>query len=566
MNDPTVPQQEHDGEARKPFWRFETLREIGMGHLIRLGVLVLVVLGLLFATLHFNRRAETTRKERQEQVAAALQRTHAILGMIRPEMPAQALTDLFASADELLATVSELDPDNEGPARLAVPLCYACGELDTALGFFNELDVYALSQELAALRPGLFSRADRVLAPFEALKVETASPLLTRRDRHYIRACGYLWGLARDIVAGAENDTERALRLARWVALHVLPVPSSPVPADPYIVIWRGYADADQAAWLYAELARQAGLAARILVPAAPGDDDTAGRVLVEILPEDAAPLLVDPHAGVCLMDLDSGTPLTPEQLADGLPSLHALPGGAYLSEPDRLRNAERRIAVAVEACLRRMLVFDFLLAPLPLPPRIGFDPDRLGNAEVPLWEPVVTIRDRMTAEGSADTASLDFRYVNPIHEGRRLQLRGLHQAAHAAYVGHVADLTAAIEAAETEESAATLREALEYARFCAASNALDGGEVVPAERLACEYLEQYGDGVWRTPALLVRAEALAALDRTDEARAIWDDAPASRRLFAALRSRGLLAGPPARPLPPPPAAETDQDAPAEDP
>jgi len=63
-----------------------------------------------------------------------------------------------------------------------------------------------------------------------------------------------------------------------------------------------------------------------------------------------------------------------------------------------------------------------------------------------------------------------------------------------------------------------------------------------------------------------VRAEALAALDRTDEARAIWDDAPASRRLFAALRSRGLLAGPPARPLPPPPAAETDQDAPAEDP
>jgi hypothetical protein len=541
------------------FWRLEKFSEVGRGRIVRLGIMILVLIALFVATLYL--RARTTRQEqqRQQRVAAALEGARGVIGLLTPDLTAAELQDLLQQGNALLSMVTDLDPDNVETDRLAVPLYYATGHLDDAIAAFNSLDVFPIAEELDSK----VWRAARPLKAFDMFTPESASSILTQADRHYIRACGLLWGLAHEITATALSEEEKALRLCRWMALHVLPVAAGGPPADPYVVVWRGYASPAQAVWTYAELARQAGLRARVVVPPAADGDTAEEGLLVQVFPTEGSPLLVAPYAGVPVLDVGSAAMLAQEQVVEapnGLARLRELPGGMQLPRAERLSEAKMQIAVAIEACLPRLLVFDYLLEPLPQRPEIGLDVTDVTDEELVLWDEPIATHNEISAGGTGEAISQDVRHVGPAQPGRMLQLHGLHATAAAAYAQRRTVLADQMAEAETEESVAALRDGLEFVAFLAASNALDGGDHGAAAELAQDYLDQYPDGRWRPLAILVRAEALTADGKAAEVEGLWAELPEPRRLYGALRARGLLAGSPALVTKPAPAAaEGDQ-------
>jgi len=541
MDADTTARPEPAETPKKPFWKPERFSEIGVGRLVRLGLMIVILLGALGAWWHLTAKTARAQAQREAQVTEALEQARGLIGLLTPDRTFAEIQQVFQQVDALLVLVEELDPGNAEAQRLAVPLCYATGYMDDAVGFFNNLNVFAIAEEMD---PALFKSA-RELDKIEALRPEARSPLLTTNDKHYIRASGLLWALAQEITAGAEDDAERARRLCRWMAMHILPDPDG-LAADPYIVVLRGYGTPAQTAWTYAELARQLGLRARIVAPSTAAEEGAEERFLVQVSPAGGTPLLVDPFAGVPVMDVGSGEPLGRRQVLDNparLAGLRELPGGEGIPAADRLREVELLRAVAVESCFRRVLVFDHLLAPLKFQPEIGL---HLGGDEqdaLGLWNQALAIRQQMHAEDAADRASLDFRYINPAQPGRTRQLRGLHLDADEAYAVRTAEMAARAKDVETEEAAATLREALEFLAFATASNALDGGDAGTAGTAAQKYLEEYPDGRWRPLVLLIQAEAFSAAGEDEKAADIWQALTGPRGLYGALRARGLITG-----------------------
>jgi len=559
MDDETAGERQAAEPPRKPVWKIERFAELSRGRLIRLGVLVCVLIALLAFALHVRAKTERERKQLETQVAAAVEEMKAVIRSLVDNSSAEDLAQRLQRGEALFALVKGVDPENVEVEQLAVPLCYAAGRFDESIAFFNRLDAFAVAKEMD---PALYTRATEALLAFDMLRPETASPLITSRGKHYIRACGFLWGLAREITAGAEDDTEKAVRLCRWIALHVLPEPPDCLAADPYVVAWRSYGSAEQAAWTYAELARQVGLRVRVVVQAGEAEG-TQESCIVQVYPADGDPFLVDPYAGVPLMDVSSGELLSLQHAQDApasLAALRALPGADGVPSADRLTGAELKTAVSVESCFPCFLVFDYLLRVMPEYPEVSLCSLESPDEEVVLWEVPIAIRERMGSERDGESADRDFRYIDLAQPGRAMQLRGEHLLASRAYAARMVELTEELAGAETEESAAILREGLDFTAFSAASNALDGGAFEAAEARARAYLDQHAEGRWRVLAQLILAEALNARGDEAAAKAIWQqELPAQRRLYGALRARGLLAGSPALVAVPPAPAEASR-------
>ena len=532
---------------------------VSLGRKIRLGVLICVLVALCAVTLSYKVSELRRRRQRERDMVASLEELRLIVRELSPSAAAEVLLARTQRAGELFQRVKELDPENREVERLIIPVYCATGAFDKAIDLFDGLDMRPALQQIDR---EVKLRADAAL---QSAGIQADDdPFMGPAGLHYVRTCATLWALARRATFRALDDVQKATALSRWMALHVLPEAADCAPADPNMVLWRGYASPAQAAWTYAELARQAGLSCRVVVP--PGEAGAAQARLVLVEVGGAEPLLVDPYAGVVLMDPESGRPLSLKEVAanqGAFAALAALPGGDALPTGDQVGGASLKTAAYPESCLPRMLAFGYLLRDLPDHPRVALPALRTGQGPIELWQgPAQMLLDIDSEEGKK-LAARDFTIVDVLAPARKMHISGVYEAADQMYGKGLDQLVQRQKAAETEESKALLAEGLDYGSFFAALNAYDLGDDQHAETLMRAYLKERPDGRWRVLAQLVLAELLSARGDSAEAKAIWKGMPARRALYGALRTRGFMpALPPLPPKPAPTAEGTQPGAP----
>ncbi len=500
--------EHEDAAAQTPAEEPERLAEsqpsegISAARKIRFALLVLLLLVVGGAALYryvHRRRAET---QRLEQVAEALEQARSHLGAMRPREALQAL-----------ARAAELDPMNGEVARLAIAALYASRQIEPALGEFNRISRGPASE-------------------------------IHQGGSEYIRRCGLLWNLARRITAGADSDRQRALALCRWFALYLMPLDTTSAPAEPVLVALQGYGSPDQMAWTYAALARQVDVPCVVVVGSSEAEEEaprTPDHPMVEVHPTEGEPFLLDPWLAAPVVDTGSGELLSLEDLrAD--PAAYsrwlALAGLKHRSEREPFASARRLIAAHPATMDARFAMFEQALAVLREHPRLVLTPAR-PEPEVAedLWQYPEQVLSSDISPEAIDRAYQPVRLAAP---GRNRQLLGDFQGAAQAYSMILRDLESKLAEADVEQTAAALREALENVSFHQGMNLHEAGRLEPARERISAYLEQYPEGRWRPLARVLHADIRAAEDGADS----WSALPPSRRLYGALRERGLLPGP----------------------
>jgi hypothetical protein len=294
------------------------------------------------------------------------------------------------------------------------------------------------------------------------------------------------------------------------------------------------------------EMARQMGLRADVAVLPSGGPQGDK-ECLVQVYTDGGTTMLVDPYRGVPLVDPASGEALSLAALTarpEAYGSLLRLGEISSAYQADMFKAAELKAAVDPQACYPRFLVFDHLLSVLPAHPCVGFQSAALPEGQkAELWTAPVEILDRMASKGYAEQAAKAYAAMTSIREARATQLGGAYGSAAEKYGAVLADLKNTLAQTEIKETGAMLTEALEVASFFAAVNAYDGGDGAQAERQLRDYLAQYPSGRWRVLATVILGEELLAAGDKAGAKALWDGLPEPRKLYAALRLRGLMPG-----------------------
>lgn len=563
MEEETVQPQGAEGNARPP--QAPAGGGISRARKIRLTVLICILLVLAVITVLYNVKLNRQEKARVQALATALAELRTVIKGLDPRLPGEVLGTSFVQADLLYRRIQELDTQNRDAERLAIALCYARGQFDQALERFNSLPV----KEIAAEIDGAVRRkAAHALDPFQALAADLAGAEIHEDGKQFLRQCGFLWGLARSITEGAVGERDKALLLCRWMALHMLPEEGDTVPADPYLAAWRSHGSAAELAWAYAELARQAGVRCKVAA-LPPVESQDEWQHLVQVYPGDAEPFLVNPFLGIPFLNPASGELLSLESLAgDAEPydALLGLAGGASGYKAEHFRAAELRTALHPYACFPRFMVFDHLLSGLPERPQVAFDFGMLpGDEGLELWERPVEVLGQMQTRRYRELLAGANRALDVVRQPRLLHLQGHYQGAGALYDAVTESLAKALAEAEVEEGAALLRETMEQAALFSAMNAYDSGRWQDAEEQLRQYLDDYPTGRWQTVARPLLAETLSQ-SGAEAADALWRDLPEARRLYGALRLKGLLpmATVPGTAVSGGPSAGSDRGTPAE--
>ncbi|MFO8006311.1 MAG: bacterial transcriptional activator domain-containing protein [Candidatus Brocadiia bacterium] len=467
-----------------------TARKIRFAFLL---LILLVVAGVALYRYVDRRTAET---ERQQQLAEALGEARGELSAMRP-----------LEALQVLQRAAELEPANQDVARLAVAALYASGQMEPALAEFNRL-----SQGLVAE--------------------------IHQGGREYIRRCGLLWNLARRITTGADSDRQRALALCRWFALYLMPLETAPEPGEPVLVALQGYGRRRQMAWTYVALARQVDVPCVVVVT---DEEGTADHPLIEVHPREGEPFLLDPWRAVPVMDQDSGELLSLENVrADPAAFARwlALAGLPADPETEPFASARRLIAAHPAAMDARFGAFEQALMVLQEHPRLVLTPARPEpEAAEDLWEYPEQVLSSAHSPEALDRAYQAARLVAP---GRNKQLLGDFQGAAQIYSAMAQDLESKLAEADVESAATAIGQALEDVHFYQGTNLHEAGRLEAAQERISRYLEQYPDGRWQPLARVLLADIRAAEGATQA----WTNLPPSRRLYGALREKGLLPGP----------------------
>jgi hypothetical protein len=514
---------------------------IGRARKIRLVVLLCILAGSLGGYLLLRSSLARKERERHEALTTALTELRGDLNGLDPSASSKDLGERFAHAVALWQNVQQLDPGNRDADRLGVALWYAAGRYADALTLFNALDV---KQIRAEVDKEANRKATQALDPFPILQADAVDAEIGRGGEGYLRRCGLLWGLGRTIAPATASDKEKALQLCRWMALHLLPEPLGDLPADPYIVAWRGYGSPAELAWTYAELARQMSLCSEVVVPASAGAQN--GReYLVQVYIGEGKTILVNPHLGAPLIDPASGEPLSLTALADRPDAYRSLAasgssGSAY--QADMFKAVELKTALDPPACYPRFLVFEHLLSVLPVHPHVAFASTGLpADRQVDLWEAPIDILHSMDSRGYAERVEKAYAALALISDARTTHLSGAYDVAGELYGSSLANLKNAMPKAEVKEASAVFSEAVEAASFFAAVNAYDSGDGPRAEKQLRDYVAQYPSGRWRTLAALILGEVLTAAGDKAGAEDLWRGLPDARRLYVTLRSKGLM-------------------------
>jgi len=528
---------------------------------VRLGVLVCVLAAVITALLWVRARQRLHERQRQEEIAAALAGLRRTLAELTANAEPSDLASKFAEAGALLDRVKELDPENREADRLAVPLNYAsffllvCRTADVgpqgaavtqqlgeeslvrALETFNTLGVKQIAAEI---EEGTYGRAVQALDPYPLLQVDAVGTEMHAAGADYLHRCAVLWGLSRQIVQGAASQRDAALLLCRWLALH-LAEQADALPAEPYLVIWRGYGTAPQLAWTYAELARQAGLRCHV----AALSSGSAKECLVRVSPDGGDEILVNPRLGVPVVDPSTGEPLSLEALARRSEGYGAQPAASRQADSaggPAPEAAEWNVALDPRACFPRFLVFSHLLSPLPDHPRVSFEGQSLPTGEpLLLWQFTVNALGQTGGAAYSADAEKAYRALRLVHGARLMQMQGLHRSAAAVYASLAAELGRRLSVAEVPEAAAVLSEAVELARFYGAVSEYDGGDSSAARQHLTAYLDEHPEGRWLPLAKALLSEALLETGDRAGAESLWKELPGSLKLYGTLRAKGLL-------------------------
>lgn len=102
-------------------------------------------------------------------------------------------------------------------------------------------------------------------------------------DCPYMRRCYFLQRIANRIIAGSQNDMEKAERLVEWVFRHVAFFEPDVTYASPMDILLRGYGLCDRSAWILALLCQRAGLPASIALLQKP-TETISNHTLCQIL------------------------------------------------------------------------------------------------------------------------------------------------------------------------------------------------------------------------------------------------------------------------------------------
>ncbi|MHC4480925.1 MAG: tetratricopeptide repeat protein, partial [Planctomycetota bacterium] len=493
---------------------------------VRLIVLVCILAVLAVVTLAYRAKERRDAQRRQEALATALTQLREAVGGLAPSADVALLRTRIARALQLWERVGELDPGNQEADRLAVAFTYAGGNYGEALRLFNTFDVRQMATELDR---DVYVKATRVLSQFPGLTNEAGKALIGPQGESYLRQCGVLWRLARNVAKRATTQREKALLLCRWFALMLWPERLADVPADPYMVLWRGYGSPPELTWTYAELARQLNIRSRVLVlPAPPAG--ASPEYLVQVYPDEGEPFLVSPARGVPVLDPDSARTLSLAALQErpaAYGAFLALAGDTSPLDPARFKDAQLKDALEPFACFPRFLVLNHLLGPLPEHPQLGVTAETLPpEGDLDLWAAPLELLIRISSQQYARRSAEAYGSLQMTSQARVLQYQGLHGAADARYDAILADVAGKLSAAEVPRAAALLKDAADYGAFFRAANSFESGDHEKAEKLLRAYLSDQPDGAWRVLARLQLAEILSEKGDREAAAALWEELP----------------------------------------
>jgi len=454
-----------------------------------------------------------------------------------------------AAAREAVSYLGELAPEDDRVTRATIPFAvaeYVASGDPRNLEFmgksFNKLYAKGLGGTVEAQR----RRGRDALAPFEEAAEAAASAEMVPADLRFVADCVASWRICAALAEGSSSESETALRLCRWFALHILPDAESAVVTSPLEVLRRGHGTRVQIAWAYAELARQADIRSEAVAiePEAAGQPP---ECLVQVHPRSGEPFLVNPARGVAVTDLATGRSLSLADLTLRPGAYRELLGAAdiELDLPDAaFRNAVPGTAVYPRALYERVIVLDHLLADLPARPTVGLNFAALPAGEhVRMWPLVIAelrkMRDPQEVRRRQD-ASLLHSFTDV---ARDRQLGGLPEA-HGEYEQIEAYLRARSAEADVPRAISLMETALERVAFFLAQSLYDAGRKEDAGKRLEAYMEDFPEGRWRPLAAAMQAELLAEQGRTADAARAFANLPEGRKLYGALRARELHALP----------------------
>jgi len=511
--DPEAPSKGAGSEVAGP---------VGTARKVRLVLMLAFLLALIVVAVLLAAQERAAQRQRRRDVAAALQEMRRALGELN-----------IPKADARWQKVKELEPENTQADELLVPLYFGSGRMDKAVDQFNLL----VTDGVIRARAGGAETDPVALAV--AARPEWARGTMGELDTRFVVQEGLLANLAQRIADGASSDRERALRLCRWFALHLEPRDRYTMPAEPFLVVWRGFGSPQQLCWTYAEMAGQLGLRCAVVVP--PGGGPVR---LLQVYPTASAPFLVDPGRGVPLIDPNSREPISLDGAAKGggYGALLSLSGEEPDYSPEDLGAAVLQMAVHPYALLPRYEAFGRLLSCLSAPPRLSYEGAPLPDGrEEGIWPvPLQTIQ---TYDDPARARELNdaHLWIATVGRFRNLLLLQPDRQAETVLTGIQEHLKAALAVADIKEAIGTLRDEVELVTFWQAANAHDTGELEQAVELLTQYLHNYPNGHWRSVAGALLGESLAQCGRSEEAERAWRDVAPGRRLYGAMRIAGLL-------------------------
>jgi len=508
------PQSDQEKAARPATDPVEPARKLRMALLLCALAAVVAVAGLRAAA----------RKRRAAAIRHAVSSLRQALGQLRPG--AEDLKVRFQTASDLAERIRALDPDNVEAQKLSVALYYAWGRVDLALAQFNRLEPDSLAAQVPESE---LRRAWAALAPFGTPREEFSKTEIHGDVAEYVKERGMLWNVARRAAGAEGGQTQKALKLCRWFALHTVPMAADAPPADPATVLLSGSGTPRQLAWAYSELARQACVRCRVVAPP-PGDGPLP--CLVQVEPAGMEPFLVDPAAGVPLLDAASGKQVSLASLKERPDACPPYPGA-------KLAAAPLRLAVHPYAFLPRVMAFDRMLSDLPARPAVAFQGGGApSDGQLRLWAVPFRLLAERQNPARAKALAEAMQPLGFIGVPRSLQLNGLARAAAVAYEKAHEELSRKLAESDLDEAKRTLSKALELASFFEAESAFEAASDEEAASQLRSFLKRFPDSDRAVPARLMLAELLACGGKPEEAREIWQGLPPQRKLYGQMRLR----------------------------
>jgi len=398
------------------------------------------------------------------------------------------------------------------------------------------------------------SALTKALAKNEDIARAALDPKLDQ-DRSFLRSATDTRRLAERISAADQAPQQAAENLLQWMALHIAPARPKQAAGITPLVFERGYANAVQAAWLYAESLRQLGITCRaVALPPVDGADQP--ECLVQVYAEGKPILLANPWRAVPVLHAQTDKPVTYDMVkAD--PGIYAdflkLAGLNWTASEDTLKDRTLCDPVNPRAMFTRVHALESLLDDISPRPTFALNLDGLPAGAAPaLWPELLDEMRRMRNPDAVRDAKLADHAISTFTRARWNQLSNTPGASKA-LKADAKRIQAMLKVADMPDGKKALLEAQRFLTFFIPLADFDTGS--PAD--AAEALPSVAkDERWGVLAQTLLAECLAVQEKP----AKLNDLPLGRRLYGILRVKELIPAPPQPQPEPEPEPEPDAE------